>query len=125
MSVRRMFASAINRINVVGLLSRGRVPFPVPRHGHRIDREDRSAAAAQGGDQQTARGLDRHRDLVFGSVAVLGEQIQQLSVARCVVCDPQSRDEQAFRVDQRDVVVVLGPIYPAIQSHRACPLESK
>jgi hypothetical protein len=43
------------------------VPVTVAGHRHRVDGVDLPAGRAQAGDQQPARGLDRHRDRVFGA----------------------------------------------------------
>jgi len=42
----------------------------------------------QAGGQQSAWCLDRHRDLVIASVAVVGHQFQQLAEPGRVVADP-------------------------------------
>ena len=44
-----------DRVAVVGLPSRDRVPVPVAGHRHRVDRVDRAAGGAQAGNEQPAR----------------------------------------------------------------------
>jgi hypothetical protein len=53
----------------------------VAGHGHGVDRVDAAAGRAQLSHQQSAGGLNRHRDLLRGSVSGLGQHLQQLSEA--------------------------------------------
>jgi hypothetical protein len=71
---------------------------------------DLPPGGAQAGHQQAARGLDRHRDRVVFGVAVLGEQFQQPGQPGRVVADPLTAQQAAVAVDERDVVVVFGPV---------------
>jgi hypothetical protein len=50
---------------------------------------------------------------VLGVVAVLGQQSEQLGQARRVVTDAGLRQQRPVGVDDRDVVVVLGPVHAA------------
>jgi len=79
-----------DRVAVVGFAARDGMPVPVAGHGHRVDRVDLAAGGAQAGSQQPARGLDRHRDGLFGAVAVPGEQFQQRGQPGRVVADPRA-----------------------------------
>jgi len=63
-----------DRVAVVGLAARDRVPVPVAGDRHRVDGVDGAAGGAQARGQQPARGLDGHRDGIFGAVAMGGEQ---------------------------------------------------
>ena len=117
-----------DRVAVVGLLPRDRVPVPVAGHCHRVDRIDRPAGGAQARDQQPARGLDRHRDRIPGGVAVLGEQGQQFREPGRVVADPAAGQQLAVPVHDGDVVVILGPVDPAVNLHRVllvCSISSR
>ncbi len=102
-----------DRVTVVGLTACGRVAVPVAGHRHRVDRVDLAAGGAQAGGQQAARCLDRHRDRVFGAVAVGGEQFQQPGKAGRVVADPGAGEQPAVPACEGDVVVVLRPVDPA------------
>jgi hypothetical protein len=105
------------RVPGVGLLTGHRVPVPVPRHCHRVDREHLPPAGPQARDQQTAAGLDRHRDQRLGAVTRLGEQLQEGREPRSIVVDPTSGQQPAGLVDHSDVVVILGPVDPAEHRH--------
>ncbi len=82
---------------MIGLAAGDRVPVPVTGHRHRVDRVDLAASGAQARDKQAARRLDRHRDRVFGAVAVLGEQCQQPGQAGRVIADPQPGQQPQSR----------------------------
>ena len=68
---------------------------PVPGYCHRVDGVDRAAGGAQACDQQPAGRRDRHRDRVLRSVAVPGQQVQQLGQAGRVVADPAAGQRAA------------------------------
>jgi len=71
------------------------MPVPVAGHRHRVDGVDGAAGGAQARDQQPAGGLDRHRDRVFGGVAVPGQQAQQLREPGRVVADAAAGQQLA------------------------------
>jgi hypothetical protein len=98
------------RVASVGFAPGDRVPVPVAGHRHRVDGIDLAAGGAQARGQQAARRLDRHRDGVFGAVAVFGEQFQQPGQAGRVVADPQPGQQPAVPVHEGDVVVVFRPV---------------
>ena len=110
------------RIAGVGLAPGDAVPIPVTRHRQRVDREHRPAGRTQRGDEQTAAGLYRHGNQLFAVVAVLGQHAEQLGEAGHVVTDPQLRQRLALVINQRDVVVIVGPVDPAEHSHPRSPL---
>jgi hypothetical protein len=66
-------------------------------------------------------GLDRHRDRCLRSVARVGQQLQQRGESGRVVADAALGQQGAILVDQRDVVMVLGPVNPAEHRHRTVP----
>ena len=100
-------------------------PVPVAGHRHRVDRADRAAGRAQARGQQAARGLDRHRDRLFGAVAVLGEQLQQPGQAGRVVADARPGQQLPVAVHQGDVVVVFGQSIPQNASKLILLLRSQ
>ena len=106
-----------DRVAVVGFAAGDGVPVPVAGDRHRVDGVDLAAGGAQAGHQQPARGLDRHRDQVLGGVAVLGEQAQQLREPGRVVADAAAGQQVPVRAGQGDVVVVFGPVDPAVNVH--------
>jgi hypothetical protein len=112
------------RVTGVGLAARDRVPVPIPRHGHRVDRVDRASGGAQTGHQQAVAGLDRHRDRCVGSVPGVGQQLQQGGEPGRVVTDSPFDQQGPVLVDQRYVVMVLGPVDPAEHRHRLFLLSS-
>jgi len=75
------------------------VPVPVAGYRHRVDREHLAAGGPQAGDQQTAAGLDGHRDRFLGTVAGIGEHLQQRGEPGRVVADPALGDPLAVGVD--------------------------
>jgi hypothetical protein len=88
-----------------------------------VDRVHGAAGRAQAGDQQAAGGLDGHRDRGLGSVAVLGQELEQLSEPVGGVIDPCLGRQRSGVVDYDGVVVVAGPVDAAEQFHgRARPL---
>ena len=102
-----------DRVAVVGLAARDRVPVPVAGHRHRVDRVDRRPVARR---QATSR--PRGVSIATGTgssgaVAVLGEQVQQPGQAGRVVADPQPGQQPAVVVHEGDVVVVFRPVDPA------------
>jgi hypothetical protein len=122
-----------DRVQRVRLRPRHSVAFPVASSRERVDRIDVAAGGLQTGDQQSPGGLDRDRDqrtptptLALSLVAVLaaggvmlGEHGQQLGEPGRVVADPPLGHDGAVRGDQRDVVVVFGPVDPASDLHRS------
>jgi hypothetical protein len=82
----------------------------IARGSQRVDRVDLPSGCPRARDQQAARRLDRHRYGFLGTVAVAGQQLQQGVEASAVVTDPQLGQLGAVLIDQRDVVVVLGPV---------------
>jgi hypothetical protein len=106
-----------DRVAVVGFAPGDRVPVPVAGHRHRVDRIDLPAGRAQARHEQPARGLDRHRDLLIRSIAVFAEQGQQHRQAGRVVANPAAGQQVPVPVRQRDVVVIFGPVDPAVHLH--------
>jgi hypothetical protein len=104
------------RVAWVGLAAGLPVPFPVARDRTRVDRIDREPGPGQRGHQQVLVGLDRDRR-VFRAAAVLGDQAQQRVESGCAGVDPGARQLQTLPVQQRDVVVRLGPVNPAGDTH--------
>ena len=102
---------------MVGFLPGDRVAVPVAGHRHRVDGVDPPAGGAQAGHQQPAGRLDRYRDRGFSGVAVLGEQGQQRGEPSRVVADPAAGQQLAVLVHDGDVVVVFGPVDPAVNVH--------
>jgi hypothetical protein len=66
-------------------------------------------------------GLDRHRDRIVRAVPGLDQQVQQCGEPGRIVVDPTLGHQGAVLVDQRDVVMVLGPVDPAEHRHRSSP----
>ena len=106
-----------DRVAVVGLLPRDRVPVPVAGHRHRVDGVNLAAGGPQARHQQPAGRLDRHRDQVLSAVAVPGEQGQQPGEPGRVVADPAAGQQVPVPVHQGDVVVIFGPVDPAVHVH--------
>ena len=101
-----------------------RVPVPVAGHRHRVDRVDLAAGGAQARYQQPAGCLDRHRDRGIGGVAVLGEQGQQRREPGRVVADPAAGQQLPVPAGQGDVVVIFGPVDPAVNLHPFPPFSA-
>ena len=120
----RSTSARTNGVAVVGFPARDRVPVPVAGHRHRVDGVDLAAGGAQAGGQQAAGCLDRHRDRVLGGVAVLGEQAGQLGQPGRVVADPAAGQQPPVPVHHCDVVVILGPVDPAVHVHAFLPFSS-
>jgi hypothetical protein len=120
-----------DRVQRIRLRPRHSVAFPIASGRKGVDPIDVPAGGLQAGDQQPPRGLDRDRDqltptLALSLVAVLaagavmlGEHGQQLGEPGRVVADPPLGHNRTVRGDQRDVVVVLGPVDPAGDLHRS------
>ena len=102
---------------MVGFAASDGVPVPVAGHRHRVDGIDLAAGGPQARDQQAAGRLDGHRDRVPGGVAVLGEQAEQLGQPGRVVADPAAGQQLPVPVHDCDVVVILGPVDPAVHVH--------
>jgi hypothetical protein len=97
------------------------MPLPVAGYGHRVDRVDRAAGRAKGGDQQPARCLNGHRNRVLGTVPDLGQQRNEFGEALDGLDDAPPGEELTFMVEQRDVVMPLGPVDPARDLIQAVP----
>jgi hypothetical protein len=97
------------------------VPLPVAGYGHRVDRVDRAPGRAKGGDQQPARCLNGHRNRVLGAVPGLGQQRDEFGEALDGLDDAPPGEELTFMVEQRDVVMPLGPVDPARDLIQAVP----
>jgi len=100
----------------IGLPACLAVSLPITRDRPRIDRVDGEPGTGQRHDQQVLVGLDRNR-CVRRSAAVLGDQLHDGSKASDVGADPCSGDDLAVVVDQRDVMVGLGPVDSAADTH--------
>lgn len=99
-------------ITVVGLLPRDCVPVPVSGRGERVHGVDLPKPRAQGRDQESVTGLDRHRDRILCCVAVLGEQLQKETVAGGIVGGAPLGQQRACLVDEGDVMVMLAQSSP-------------
>jgi hypothetical protein len=97
------------------------MPLPVAGYGHRVDRVDRAAGRAKGGDQQPARCLNGHRNRVLGTVPDLGQQRDEFGEALDGLDDAPPGEELTFVVEQRDIVMPLGPVDPARDLIQAVP----
>ena len=97
----------------IGLAPSATMAVSISRGRQRIDRQDRPAAGDQRCDQQALGGLDRHRHLTSGARPELGERLQELAEALYVVADSQLCDHGAVVVDDRNIVVIVGPVDPA------------
>src|SRR5690242_7236402 len=97
------------------------MPFPVAGNGHGIDCVDRAPGRAKGGDQQPARCLNGHRNRVLGAVPDLGQQRDEFGEALDGLDDAPPGEELTFMVEQRDVVMPLGPVDPARDLIQAVP----
>ena len=113
-----------HRIGTIALLARHTRASPVPGHRQRVDRIDRPPGGAQHRDQQPARGLDRNRDRIRRAVPGRSEHGGQFREAICALADPPLGDQRAVAVDQRNVVMALGPVDAAIHRHRCPPLPA-
>jgi hypothetical protein len=82
-----------------------------------VDGIDGAAGGTQGGDQEPARGLDRHGRGVFRRVTVLGEHLDQLVQATGGVVNTSTGLERACFVHDRYVVVIAGPVDAAEHFH--------
>lgn len=101
----------------VGLLARDRIPVPVARYSHRVDREHLPPCCPQASDEQAAVGLDRHGDALIFGIAGVGEQLHQGGESGGVVADPTLGDQGALAIDERHVVVLLGPVDATENGH--------
>lgn len=97
---------------MVGLRASHRRPFPIPGHGHRVDREHRPPTGPQGSDQQPAWGFDRDGDRVLAAVAGLGEHPGQGSEPDRIVADALLGHQRPIPVDDRDVVMPFAQSIP-------------
>lgn len=126
-SVRKMLASTIASSASDFAPRPGSFPIASGRKG--VDRVDVAPGGLQAGDQQPPGGLDRDRDQLTPALALvvavggvmLSEHGQQLGEPGRVVADPPLGYNGAIRGDQRDVVMVLGPVDPAGDLHRSVP----
>jgi hypothetical protein len=110
-----------HRVDVVALLPRHRGAFAIPGHGQRVDRVDRPTGRPQHRHQQPTRSLDRDRDRFLGAVARRGQDRGELPEAVQALLDPPLREELALAVNQRDVVMALGPVDAAVHRHVISP----
>ena len=113
-----------HRIGVVGLRTSHRRPFPIAGHGHRVDREHRPPTGTQGGDQQSARSLDRDRDRVLGAVAGVGEHLDQSGEPGRVVADALFGHQLPITADDCDVVMPFSPVDSAVAVQSSTSINS-
>ena len=107
-SVRKILASTAS--SAYRLLPGHRMSFPISRHRHRIDRVDRRPPPAA--PPRAAHDLFRWPPESVGAVSVLGQQFN--SAASPAASSLMRHWPLAGRaVDERNVVVALGPIDPA------------
>jgi hypothetical protein len=106
-----------HRIDMIALLARHRRAFAIASHRQRIDRVDRPAARAEHRDQQPARCLDRDGDRLVSAVAGRGQHRGQLRDTVQALLDTPLAHQLALVVDERDVVMPLGPIDAAVDRH--------
>jgi hypothetical protein len=104
-----------HRVSMIGLRPCHRAAFPIPGHRQWVDRIHRPAGCPQRRNEQSAWGLDRHWNRVFGAIAGFGEQLDQLSEPAGVVGDTLLGDQPAAFVDDGDVAMRFGPINAAEQ----------
>nr|WP_020640055.1 hypothetical protein [Amycolatopsis balhimycina] len=88
------------------------VSLAITSRRHRVDRVDLSPGLAQAGDQQAARGLDRHRDRISCCVTGVGVHGQQIGEALGGVVDAALGYQGTLGVDQGDFVMGLGQSIP-------------
>lgn len=101
-----------DRVCGIGFRSGHRIPGPVPRGGQRIDRVDHPATRTERGNPQAVIGFDPDRDQVLGGVAGFGECLEQSGEPGGVVADASAAHGVAQVVEDREVVMVFGPIDP-------------
>ena len=104
------------RISCIGLCARDGIPVPISVDRLRVDRKHPVTRPSQRRDQQPAVGLQPD----IGHRRRLGMRTQQLTQRGepgNVVGDPPLRQHRTIRVDDRDVVMMLGPVDPAIHHH--------
>lgn len=105
------------RVQVVGLLPADRVALSVAGGGHRVDGVDGSPGRPQTGDEETTRGLDGDRDRHVRAVPVCDQQVKERIQAGEIIGDPRLGDDDSLSVDQRDVMVITGPVDAAGDGH--------
>jgi hypothetical protein len=106
---------------VIGLRPRHRVAFPIAGHRQRVDRIHRPPRRPQRRDQQAAWGFDRDRDRGLGAITGSPNHFDELGEPAGVVGDAFLGDQLPVAVDDRDVVLGLGPVDPAEQFHVRFP----
>ena len=111
-----------DRIAMIRLRPRHAVALPITRHRKWIDRIHPPAGGSQARHQQTTAGFDRHRDLLIGGIAMLGEQFQQLPKTGSVVIDAPLGDRLPAIVDYGNIVVVFCPSIP-LNAFKAAPFS--
>jgi hypothetical protein len=104
-----------HRVSVIGLRPCHRMALPIKGHRQWIDRIHRPAGGPQGGDQQAAWGLDRHRNRVLGAITGSSKHFDELREPGGVVGDALRGDQLTAAVDDGDVVMGFGPINAAVQ----------
>jgi hypothetical protein len=121
------------RIGGIRLRPRCRVPFAVPGHRQRVDREHLVAGRDQGGDPGAAIGLDADLDQLLSlSGLKIGPLLGQMrgdqgvqggdaveSLGQAPVGQPV-----ALIIDDLDVVVVFGPVISYEQHQRSSHSKS-
>lgn len=110
-------------VGVVGLLAGDSVSFPVAGDGHRVDRIDRPSGLPKRGNEQSARGFDRHWDRVIVVVAGISQHGHQLGEAVSGLGDAALGHQLAVGVDQGDVVIPVGPVDAAEHLHSELLLD--
>jgi hypothetical protein len=97
-------------IDAVGLGSARAMPIPIAGRGQRVDGEHLATRRHQGGNEQTLRGLDRHRHEVARILTAGRQELDQLGEAVRVVGDATLGHDGAARIDHGDVMMIVGPV---------------
>jgi hypothetical protein len=105
------------RINPIRLGPRHPVAVAVTIHRHRVDREHPIADLPQRVHEQAAIGLQRDPDLAAGRSQTI-QQLDQGAESGKIITDPLLGQHPTRQIDDRDVVVLLGPVDPAVNLHR-------
>lgn len=105
----------------VRLPARSPIPIAIPRDCERVDREYCTTGGSHAGHQQPGAGFNRDRQ-GFAVRVVLGQHSEQSAQSFGVIADPLGDQHHACLIDNRQVVMTLGPVDPA--RHRCHPSAS-
>ena len=94
-----------HRIATIGLAASLPVTLTVPSCGTWINRKQREPSRSQRSHEQSLVGLDRDLDRDRLTIAVLGQQLQQLTKPCRVIADTGPGDDPALVIDDGHVML--------------------